>query len=409
MAQKEKQNKNGNKKAESKKTHRHCEYVQQLRFLKIPLEEIENTIADYRTIKQWAYIIHDKDVYTKEDEAKNPANKAGTQKEPHIHLYLHFGQSSATLEDVARWFKDDVQWVSTIKRKKKDVLAYLTHKNSAEKYQYSMEDVHSNFDVEQEIQNEIENEEKTDIDTILRRIADGTIREYNRFEYIDDVVLAKNSNLIKNAFKNRSEKIMRDPNRNIKVIFIYGNTGSGKTTYAKMLAEKIGNGSYYVSSSANDSMQDYAGQETAILDDLRDNAFEFPDLLKMLDNYTATSIRSRFYNKTFLGSTIIITTTVPILDWYKFSKEDKAQLRRRISNYLIVDNKEICFYTFNPDNDYMPEFRYKIKNPVADLIAQRTKEIQKHDDILELCLEVLDGVDDNAKDDYINEINRLRN
>lgn len=409
MAQKEKQNKNGNKKAESKKTHRHCEYVQQLRFLKTPLEEIENTIADYRTIKQWAYIIHDKDVYTNEDEAKNPSNKAGTQKEPHIHLYLHFGQSSATLEDVARWFKDDVQWVSTIKRKKKDVLAYLTHKNSPEKYQYSMEDVHSNFDVEQEIQNEIENEEKTDIDTILRRIADGTIREYNRFEYIDDVVLAKNSNLIKNAFKNRSEKIMRDPNRNIKVIFIYGNTGSGKTTYAKMLAEKIGNGSYYVSSSANDSMQDCAGQETAILDDLRDNAFEFPDLLKMLDNYTATSIRSRFYNKTFLGSTIIITTTVPILDWYKFSNEDKAQLRRRISNYLIVDNKEICFYTFNPDNDYMPEFRYKIKNPVADLIAQRTKEIQKHDDILELCLEVLDGVDDNAKDDYINEINRLRN
>ena len=68
---------------------------------------------------------------------------------------------------------------------------------------------------------------------------------------------------------------MRDPNRDMRVIFIYGTTGSGKTTYAKMLASKMGNGSFYVSSSANDSMQDYAGQETVIFDDLRDTAFDF--------------------------------------------------------------------------------------------------------------------------------------
>ena len=30
-----------------------------------------------------------------------------------------------------------------------------------------------------------------------------------------------------------------------------------------------------------------------------------------------------------------------------YNDEDKAQLRRRISNYLIVDKEEIGFYTFN--------------------------------------------------------------
>lgn len=383
---------------------KHCEYSQQLKHLKVKLEDIEKIIESHRTIKEWAYIIHDKDVYTKNDECENPTHKEGTLKEPHIHLYLNFGKSSASFDTVAKWFNDAPQYVCKVKGRKSDILMYLTHKNTPEKHPYSIENVRSNFDIEQAIIDD----DKTDVNTILRKIADGTIKEYNRFEYIDDIVLAKYSNLFKTAFKNRSEKIMRDPNRDIKVIFIYGTTGSGKTTYAKMLAEKIGDGSFYVSSSANDSLQDYKGQETVILDDLRDNAFEFADLLKALDNHTATSIRSRFCNKNFLGSTIIITSTVPILEWYKFSNEDKSQLRRRISNYLIADKDEICFYTFNPDNDYMPEFKYKIKNPVPAVVAKKTRDKQANDDILSICMGVLDGMDEEEKGDYVKEINEIK-
>lgn len=372
---------------------KHCEYVQQLKHLKFNLNEIEDIIAQHKTIKKWAYIIHDKDV----NEKKEPV-------EPHIHLYLNFGQSSATFETVAKWFNDTVQAVEKIKGRKSDALLYLTHRNVPEKHQYSMNEIVSNFDVSEEIIDE----SKKDIDTIVRKIADGTIREYNRFDYIDDVVLAKYNSIIKNAFKNRSEKIMRNQNRDIKVIFIYGKTGSGKTTYAKMLAEKIGDGSFYVSSAANDSMQDYTGQDTVILDDLRDDAFEFADLLKALDNHTATSIRSRFCNKYFLRNTIIITSTEPIMEWYSFNKEDKAQLRRRISNYLIADEKEISFYTFNPENSYLPEFKYKIKNPVPAIVAQKKKEEAENDNILDLCLGVLDEMDAEQKDDYINEIRNLK-
>lgn len=371
---------------------KHCEYVQQIKHLKIKVEEIKGVIEKHSTIKHWAYIIHDKD---KEEN--------GTPVEPHIHVYLNFGKSSAKFEDVAKWFNDQPQYVSAVKGKKSDMLKYLTHKNAPSKYQYETCEIKSNFDISQAI---IE-DEKTDIDALLRKIADGTIREYNRFDYIDEVTLAKNNNLFKTAFKNRSEKIMRDPNRELKVIFIYGTTGSGKTTYAKMLASKIGDGSYYVSSSANDSMQDYAGQETVILDDLRDNVFEFADLLKVLDNYTSSSIRSRFYNKTFLGSTIIVTTTLPIMDWYKFNSEDKKQLRRRISNYLIMDEQTIQFFHFTPIN-YMLQYQYTIKNPIPDYIAQKTKEKQQSDDILDICKSALDVMNDDTKQQFVDEIETIK-
>ena len=40
---------------------RHCEYVQQLKHMKVQLKEIEDIIERHKTIKEWAYIIHDKD------------------------------------------------------------------------------------------------------------------------------------------------------------------------------------------------------------------------------------------------------------------------------------------------------------------------------------------------------------
>ena len=77
------------------------------------------------------------------------------------------------------------------------------------------------------------------------------------------------------------------------------------------------------------------GQKAIILDDLRDSSFEFEDLLKILDNNTSSSVRSRFANKVFNGEIIIITSSVPLNYWYKdlqFNRtETLDQLYRRIS------------------------------------------------------------------------------
>lgn len=359
---------------------KHCEYVQQLKHLKVNLDEIQTIIDKHTIIKQWAYIIHDKDVLTDEDKAvqENP-ELLGQPKEPHIHLYLNFGKSATTFSNVANWFKDAPQYVGKVKGKKADMLQYLIHANAPQKHQYLLAEVMTNMDIESEILSA----EKSDIEALIRRISEGEIKEYNRFDFIDEVTLAKYNSLFRTAFKNRIDKVMRDPNRNIKVYFICGSTGAGKTSYAKELAKTIGDGSYYVSSSANDSLQDYSGQETLILDDLRDSVFEFADMLKILDNHTATSIKSRYFNKTFIGSTIIITTIQPIMDWYKFNKEDKGQLRRRISDYLEMDATTITYYHFDADNDYLPKKVGTIRNPIPDINAKRIKEQQKTDDFLE--------------------------
>ena len=87
--------------------------------------------------------------------------------------------------------------------------------------------------------------------------------------------------------------------RNLQVVFICGKGGTGKTYYAKKMLESM-ELDYCVSSSSNDPFQDYMGQKAMILDDLRDTAFRdgrsdgFDDLLKILDNNTSSSVKSRF-------------------------------------------------------------------------------------------------------------------
>lgn len=132
-------------------------------------------------------------------------------------------------------------------------------------------------------------------------------------------------------------------------MFICGKGGTGKTFYAKKLLKSLGY-DFCISSSSNDPFQDYMGQNAIILDDLRDKSFEFEDLLKILDNNTASSVKSRFANKVFNGKMIIITSSIPLKYWFKsgrfngLNKEDFRQLYRRINCYVQVTFDEISVF-----------------------------------------------------------------
>ena len=73
--------------------------------------------------------------------------------------------------------------------------------------------------------------------------------------------------------------------RDIQVVFVYGKTGTAKTTYAKKLFDSLGY-DFCVSSSSNDPFDNYLGQRGMLLDDLRDETFSFEDMLKITDNHT---------------------------------------------------------------------------------------------------------------------------
>ena len=176
----------------------------------------------------------------------------------------------------------------------------------------------------------------------------------NNFNNISPDLYVKYKKSIDNAFIYRN-MLLTSNNRNIEIIFITGKTGTGKTTYAKDYANNLINlydyNGFCISSSSNDPLQDYKDEDILILDDLRDDAFTFTDLLKILDPYTGSSIKSRYNNKLFIGNLIIITSSSPLTDWYRYNTtEDKKQLYRRIKYYVNVDFDNITYYRFN--NDY---------------------------------------------------------
>jgi energy-coupling factor transporter ATP-binding protein EcfA2 len=137
-------------------------------------------------------------------------------------------------------------------------------------------------------------------------------------------------------------------NRDMRVLFITGETGTGKSTLAKEFC-KINKKDYAISSSSNDPLQDYKGQSVLILDDLRDSTLPFQDLIKILDNHTSSSMRSRYNNKVFNGDMIIITSSVSLDKWYnslesKVPFESLKQLYRRISEYIVLTKDTITTY-----------------------------------------------------------------
>lgn len=285
--------------------------------------DLQATLMKYRTIKQWAYIVHDKD-----------------DTRAHYHIYLNFGMSSVDTALVATWFQLPENFINKVKGRKTDMLLYLTHGNDSQKnkHQYSVKEVVANFDFETEITNA------------------SIIGDFKNFSYAEMLQYANTLSISEKVkVLTQLEKLYKlechcqalNPHRDIQVMFITGKAGTGKTYYAKKLLESM-KYDYCISSSNNDIFQDYKGQRAIILDDLRDTDIEFVELLKMIDNDTQSSVYSRFQNKVFVGKMIVITASVPIKYWYKdlqYSKrEDLKQLYRRINSYVWVTENEVRLY-----------------------------------------------------------------
>lgn len=300
---------------------RQCEVESRVEYFKGDIQEI---IKSKKTIKKWAYILHDKD-----DTA------------PHYHIYLHFGNSSVDSKIIAEWFGLQESQVRKIQGRATDMLLYLTHGNDSQqnKYQYSPSEVVANFDFQTAIANA----------KIL-----GDFEHYSyakQLEYVNTLPISEKASAftqLEKLWKLQCKWLTLQTDRQLEVMFICGHGGTGKTYYARQFLESKGF-DYCISSSSNDPFQDYLGQSAIILDDLRDKAFEFEDLLKILDNNTSSSVQSRFQNRVFNGKMIVITSAVPIKYWYRLQYGEQydtlVQLYRRITCYVEMTKKEIIVYS----------------------------------------------------------------
>ena len=345
---------------------RQCEIVTDVDKLSVDLQA---TFMKYSTIKKWAYIIHDKD-----------------DTRPHYHICLHFGGASVDIAQVAKWFNlgykdeqgneyDGTQFINKIKGRWTDVLLYLTHGNESQKnkHQYATSEVTANFDFESEIESA----------KIL-----GDFEHYSyaqQLQYVNSLPTTekvKAFSQLRKLWELQCQVLTLNTDRSIQVVFITGKGGTGKTYYAKKLLTSL-NYDFCISSASNDPFQDYLGQKGFILDDLRDYVFKFEDLLKTLDNNTSSSMKSRFSNKVFNGEMIVITSSVPLVFWYKgkddkgnyyhLSEEDLVQLYRRISCYVTMTDKMITVYGEGVDEHGKPKGKGQLfKNELAKFKVEQT-------------------------------------
>jgi hypothetical protein len=315
----------------------------------ITKQQIIETITSYKSIKRYAFIYHDK------DDAK-----------PHYHLLLDFGRSYDTTR-IPSWFPDHPgldhpRMIEAVKSWTGSV-QYLLHKNDPDKYQYPVSDIVANYDLTDDL--------VASRDT-LYPVWFGDLDEVSYYKHL--VWINQNVPNTRDAVKmfdlitkrNKLYQLAKeDSDRIMKVIFIYGEPGAGKTTYAKWYAKFGLDRSYYVTGSSNDPLEGYTGQDVLIFDDLRDSTFAFDDLLKILDNHTGSLIRSRYVNKNFTGSHIFITTTKKLSTWYgsMAQQERLKQLYRRIQDYVILEDGMGYFYR---------KVDLKTGEPVEDLAFEQS-------------------------------------
>lgn len=324
---------------------------------KIKKETLEKALKN-NAIREWAYIIHDKDTDDK-----------GNYIRAHYHIAIRL-KYAQELKHVAKWFEVQENFIELCKGTYQDLLKYLIHENCFDKYQYDVSDIVCNFDY-QKVKNKKAGRER--IEEIINGIVSGEIREYNYHEYIDAVEFDKYRKSIDNAFRYRADKLRTRLERGdtgMECIFITGPSGSGKTTYAKKLCCDNGY-SVFISSSSNDILDGYAGQDAIILDDMRPSSIGLSDLLKMTDNHTASSVKSRYRNKVLECKMIIVTSILAIGEFYRnvleVQKEPIVQLKRRFNVYIRLTKDKMVIQRFDKTiMDYGKQ--YITDNPVKDVI-----------------------------------------
>lgn len=322
------------------------------------ISAIEEICQKYKTIKKYIISYHDRDVFENGEPKKN-----------HYHVYLHFGRTQST-DMLKEWFNVALQDIEKIKGRWTDAEEYAVHANKPEAYQYPPEGVVASYDYINALAKAIKAKKQRKLAPLLAsQILNGTksysqaYRELLQYDYNKDA-----TRYLRDAYAIYSRTL--SPSRQIEVVLIYGNTGTGKTTLAKLLAEAEGK-DYYISASGADPMGDYMGEKVLILDDVREETFTFLEWLKLLDNNTNSAIRSRYNNKYFTGDTIYITSASNPVMWFLNINENRAQFYRRITQFIMVTDDQVSQYngfTVNSGGWVEPVFTgMTYKNPVAQM------------------------------------------
>lgn len=263
---------------------------------------------------------------------------------PHFHIVINFKTHSrfSTVKSKFPFGKIE-PIISTVKR----TIQYLVHMNDSSKLAYNWEDIVTNGGDLTPYKVQSRSQQAVSMQHVCDMIKSGELTKLNIRDKVSMELYKDCKTQIENAFIYDEMKFHSIQERDIRVAFFFGEKGGeGKTEFVKGYAERLGY-TWFESSASNDPLQGYNGQDVLILDDLRDNAMKYQDMLKMLDNFTGSTIKSRYSNKLFTGKLIVITSNKSLYDWYSNITESKHPLYRRITDMYVFKNDVIYRYVYN--------------------------------------------------------------
>ena len=233
----------------------------------------------HKTIKEWAYICHDKDICSEEDETKGNGN-AGELKGKHWHVVGRFDHATEIVT-IAKWFGVPPNAIDIPKGRGAflDCIEYLTHESEKQqalgKYRYPDEEIVANFDWRERLLERDENRLKYGVDL--------TKHEQIRYDIIYNGLSLKDAQKRDPLYYMDNFKRLRDLRheyiRNLKVpgsrlnFYIYGNAGYGKGVASRALARALfpdmEDGIYYEVGQENAGFEKYDGEPVIIWHDKR--------------------------------------------------------------------------------------------------------------------------------------------
>lgn len=260
-----------------------------------------------------------------------------------------------------------------------NMLAYLIHAKDSEKFAYSVDDVVSFVQNGAQTYQEIYAESKErwergrakktadkarsseTVDDLYLKVINGEVT-YEQIQLSDEYYQIYAQNILKfdkgfEAYRNRriaiaTDRMMRGELKT-KVIYVQGASRSGKSRYAKELAEalvknaeKQGKRWEYGLGGAVNPVEQYNGQDVFIMNDLREGSMRPEDWLRLLDPENAEAIYGRYKSKPFCPEFVIITCHMDVYDFFNAIRnqsnhhEPMDQFIGRLAGRLVVVNRD---------------------------------------------------------------------
>ena len=339
-------------------------------------EEQIKKCVEHKTIKRWAYICHDKDVYSDKDELQDPAHVAGAVKPRHWHIVIEMGTNQVEIGVIAKWLGIKENYVEVAKGAGAflDCVQYLTHERDEQqqigKMLYADSEVVANFNFREELTKRMERRAKYGRDLNERDMLRNEVLfhgmslreawEKYPIEYQNDMTYLKKCRL------EYIDKMAPMPTMRMN-FYIEGQGGMGKGLISKAIARSIIDSDctmdddliFFEVGADNTTFEGYDGQPVIIWNDCR--AFTLMDKLggrenvfNVFDPFPPNVRQNIKYGSVSLKNAVNIVNSIQ--PWSEFldglageykdscgnvrKAEDKSQSYRRFPFFLVLHEND---------------------------------------------------------------------